>query len=277
MTYTIKRPENFDLEHIFNCGQCFRFNKHKDKQNTYFGVAFGKYLEISQDDDKVYFHNTTEDDYRTHWHSFLDLDSDYKSIISSFSDDEVLSEAAAFSGGIRILKQDPWETLCSFIISQNNNIPRIKGIIENMSRAYGQEMTTASGDKFYSFPTPGALVDAGEEKIFELKTGFRAKYIYDAAYKVESGEVDLKSIFDMNLDTALNTLMSIKGVGPKVASCVLLFGFSKYDAFPIDVWVKKILSNYYADGISTHLSGKYAGIAQQYLFYYERCKNNVYL
>lgn len=276
MIYTIERPKNFDLEHIFDCGQCFRFNKHKEKMNTYCGVAFGKYLEVSQDYNNVYFHNTTEEDYKNCWHNFFDMECDYNSIIFSFKDDKTLADAAAFSSGIRILRQAPWETLCSFIISQNNNIPRIKGIIENMSEAYGEEFCI-DGEKFYAFPTSKALVDAGEDKIFALKTGFRAKYIYDAAYKIENGDINLDSIYEMNLDTAMQTLMKICGVGPKVASCVLLFGFSKYNAFPIDVWVKKILANYYADGISSHLSGKYAGIAQQYLFYYERCKNNVYL
>lgn len=277
MVYTINRPENFNIEHIFDCGQCFRFNKHKDKKNTYSGVAFGKFLEISQDENKVYFHNTSEEEYFDIWHNFLDLDNNYQSIRDSFSSDKTLAEAASFSSGIRILHQDPWETLCSFIISQNNNIPRIKGIIENMSKAYGDELTSCDGIKYYSFPTAKKLADAGEEKIFALKTGFRAKYIYDAACKVESGKIRLDKIFDMSLDTAMQTLMQIKGVGPKVASCVLLFGFSKYDAFPIDVWVKKILANYYSDGVPEALSGKYAGIAQQYLFYYERCKNNVYL
>ena len=277
MVYTIERPKNFDIEHIFDCGQCFRFNKHKQKNNTYCGVAFGKYLEISQDENNVYFHNITENDYKMLWHNFFDLDNNYQSIIDSFSNDKTLSDAATFSSGIRILRQSPWETLCSFIISQNNNIPRIKGIIENMSVAFGEEFIDSSGEKHYSFPTAKALADAGEEKIFALKTGIRAKYIHDAACKVESGEIDLDSIFNMSLDSALQTLMQIKGVGPKVASCVLLFGFSKFDAFPIDVWVKKILANYYSDGIPDALSGKYAGIAQQYLFYYERCKNNVYL
>ena len=276
MTHIIKRPDNFDIEQIFDCGQCFRFNKHKTKQNTYCGVAFGKYLEISQNDNKIFF-NCNEDTYKNLWHNFFDLDNNYSSYINAFKDDNILYEASVFSSGIRLLKQNPWETLCSFIISQNNNIPRIKGIIENMSVAFGTPFRCDDGETRYSFPSADALAKAGEEKIFALKTGFRAKYIFDAASKVANGEIILDSIFDMSLDKAMETLMKIKGVGPKVASCVLLFGFSKYDAFPIDVWVKKILANYYSDGIPSHLSGKHAGIAQQYLFYYERCKNNVYL
>ncbi len=275
MNYKIQRPSNFDLMQIFDCGQCFRFNKHPDKENTYCGVAFGKYLEISQSENEVAF-NCDESTYKNLWHNFLDLDNNYSLYIDSFSNDSVLYEASLFSSGIRLLKQDPWETLCSFIISQNNNIPRIKGIIENMSKAFGNSFEH-DGSIHYSFPTAKSLATAGEDEIFALKTGFRAKYIYDAACKVESGEIELNSIYDMDLEQAMNTLMQIKGVGPKVASCVLLFGFSKYDAFPIDVWVKKILANYYSKGASPHFSGKNAGIAQQYLFYYERCKNNVYL
>ena len=275
MAYTIKRPDNFDIEQIFDCGQCFRFGKHPEKSDTYCGVAFGKYLEITQSENEIIF-NCDESAFHDNWHSFLDLDNNYSLYIDSFKDDKVLYEASLFSSGIRLLKQDPWETLCSFIISQNNNIPRIKGIIENMSKAFGESFEQ-EGNTYYSFPTAKALCDAGEEKIFSLKTGFRAKYIYDAASKIVSGEINLDAIFDMDLESAMQTLMKIKGVGPKVASCVLLFGFSKYDAFPIDVWVKKILANYYSDGIPSHLSGKHAGIAQQYLFYYERCKNNVYL
>ncbi|MBO4949877.1 MAG: DNA-3-methyladenine glycosylase 2 family protein [Clostridia bacterium] len=276
MMYTIERPKNFDIAQIFDCGQCFRFNKHESKENTYCGVAFGKYLEITQSENSVDF-NCDKETFDTLWYSFLNLDNDYSLYIDSFKDDKTLYTASQFSSGIRILKQDPWETLCSFIISQNNNIPRIKGIIENMSKAYGEKIECGDGIERYAFPTANSLYEAGTDAIFALKTGFRAKYIYDAASKVAVGEFDLNAIFDMPLDEAMQALMTIKGVGPKVASCVLLFGFSKYDAFPIDVWVKKILNNYYSDGMSPHFTGKHAGIAQQYLFYYERCKNNVYL
>lgn len=274
MTYTIEKPRNFSLSQTFDCGQCFRFNKISGRQDEYEGVSFGKYLHICEDDEKLYFHNCSKDDFDKIWRSFFDMDTDYSSIISSFSDDAVLSDAAIFSSGIRILRQDPWETLCSFIISQNNNIPRIKGIIENLSKTFG---TKIEGTEKYAFPTANALANAGEEKIFSLKTGFRAKYIYDAAQKVSSGEICLDDIFMYDTQKALDVLMTIKGVGPKVASCVLLFAYHKYDAFPVDVWVKRILEKYYADGKSAHLSGQYAGIAQQYLFYYERCRNNVYL
>ncbi len=275
MTYTIKKPQNFDLTQIFDCGQCFRFNK--TSENTYSGVAFGKYIEISDTDGKINFHGANENDYKTIWHTFLDLDRDYASIITSFSDDKVLYEAACTYSGIRILKQDLWETLCSFIISQNNNIPRIKGIIENMSKAFGDKIVGFDGNEYYTFPTAERLARAGVDEIFALKTGFRAKYIYDAACRVSSGETDFNKIKELEYNDALNELLKIKGVGPKVASCVLLFGFSRCEAFPVDVWVKKILAAYYSEEQSPHFSGQYAGIAQQYLFYYERCKNNVFL
>lgn len=277
MKFKINRPQNFDLTQIFNCGQCFRFNKHPEKTNTYCGVAFDKYLEISQDDSYIIFNDVTQEEYNGIWRNYLDIDRDYQLLIDSFNDDKILYEASCFSSGIRILRQDPWETLCSFIISQNNNIPRIKGIIENMSKAFGKKIAADGKTEYYSFPSARALYESGEDAIFALKTGFRAKYIYDAASKIVNGNINLNSIFDMPLDKAAQTLMTIKGVGPKVAACVLLFGFSKYDAFPIDVWVKRILTNYYSDGISHHFTGEYAGIAQQYLFYYERCKNNIYL
>lgn len=276
-SYSIERPKNFDIDQIFGCGQCFRFNKSQEKENTYCGVALSKYIEITQTDKTITFYGADEKDFNLMWKNYFDLDTNYDKIIKSFSDDNILFNAANFSRGIRILKQDKWEALCSFIISQNNNIPRIKGIIENISRQYGKEITCFDGVTRYAFPEPIALYNAGESAIFDLKTGFRAKYIFDAAQKICAKQIDLDKLSDFDTVNAMAELMTIKGVGPKVAQCTLLFGFSKYDAFPIDVWVKRILQNYYSDRQSRHFSEKNAGIAQQYLFYYERCKNNVYV
>lgn len=275
-SYTIDKPENFDIEQIFDCGQCFRFNKSKDKTSTYCGVAFSKYIEITQTPDKIIFTGADKKDFEKIWRDYFDLGTDYKSIIQSFSDDKVLFEAALYSSGIRILKQDKWEALCSFIISQNNNIPRIKSIIENLSKQYGKKIECFDGVTRFSFPDASVLYKAGESAIFDLKTGFRAKYIFDAAQKISTKQINLNKISADTVD-AMTQLMTIKGVGPKVALCTLLFGFARHEAFPVDVWVKRILENYYSDGNSIHFSGKNAGIAQQYLFYYERCKNNVYV
>ena len=277
MIFTYPKPKNFDITQIFDCGQAFRFNKSTSKENTYCGVAYSKYIEISTDENNIIFTGTNDEDFKNIWYNYFDFSTDYSSVINTFNDDKILHKAAKFSEGIRILKQDKWETLCSFIISQNNNIPRIKGIIENLSCAFGEKITCFDSKERYAFPTALSLYKAGIDEIFKLKTGFRAKYIYDAAKKVATGEISLDDIDKMDTQQALTELMKISGVGPKVASCVALFGYSKYDAFPIDVWVKRILENYYKEGISPHLSGCFAGIAQQYLFYYERCKNNVYL
>ena len=274
--YAIEKPQNFDITQIFDCGQCFRFNKHPSKENTYCGVAFSKYIEITQRENNIEF-SADKSDFENIWFNFLDLNTDYNSILTSFSDDEVLFNAGKFASGIRILKQDPWEALCSFIISQNNNIPRIKGIIENLSREYGEKIECFDGETRYAFPTAEALYNAGEKNIFALKTGFRAKYIYDCAKKINSKDLILENIKSMTYEEAMSQLQTVKGIGPKVAACSLLFGFSKFEAFPIDVWVKRILEKYYSNSRSRHFSSQYAGIAQQYLFYYERCINNVYL
>ncbi len=268
--------KNFALADIFDCGQCFRFNKKDD--GTYFGAAYGKYIEISSRNDKVTLHHCTAEDFASVWHDFFDFDFDYAQCINDFAFDETLNKAANFAKGIRLLHQDHWEALCSFIISQNNNIPRIKKIIESLCEKYGDIIyTDDSGKNFYSFPTPEKILEAGEQAIFDLKTGFRAKYIIDAAKKVVDGDIDLLELEKDDTDTALKKLCTIKGVGPKVASCVLLFSFRKYDCFPIDVWVKKILAKYYPNFSGKEYFGKYAGLAQQYLFYYERCQSGVYL
>ena len=275
--YTIVRPENFDIEQIFNCGQCFRFNRVENAPDEFCGVAMGKYIRVSQDSDTVTFHNVTEEEFHDIWHNYFDLNTDYNRISQSFSDDETLTKAAAFASGIRILRQDKWETLCSFIISQNNNIPRIKGIIDNLSAKYGKHKGFFDGKERFAFPTAEALFNAGVDELFAMKTGFRAKYIYDAAQRVSEGKINLDTIDKLKLDEAVSTLTEIKGVGPKVALCTLLFGFARHNAFPIDVWVKRILEKYYSQNIPSHFKEANAGIAQQYLFYYERCINDVYL
>jgi N-glycosylase/DNA lyase len=273
---TLKNVKNFKLTDIFDCGQCFRFNKKED--GAYYGVAYGKYIELSQINDDIIIKNSTPDDFDNIWQDFFDLDFDYEKCKEHFPNDKTLHTAADFAKGIRILHQEHWETLCSFIISQNNNIPRIKKIIESMCEKYGEVVhIDENGKKHYSFPSPSRILEAGEKEIFDLKTGFRAKYIIDAAKKVVSGQIDFEKIENAPTEKALEMLCEISGVGPKVASCVLLFSFRKYDCFPIDVWVKKILDKYYPDFTTKEYFGKFAGIAQQYLFYYERCQSGIYL
>ena len=262
--------DRFSIDKIFDCGQCFRFDPVGDGIE---GVAFGKILRFEQETaDKVKIYGIKKTDFDETFCRYLALDEDYSAvdsdIITRLKGDITIKEAIKYGRGIRILRQDRWEALCSFIISQNNNIPRIKKIIENMSREFGEKID----ETHYAFPTAESLYNAGVDKIFELKTGFRAKYIYDAAEKVVTGKIDLLSVDKMTTDEALEYLMQIKGVGLKVASCALLFGFNKTDAFPVDVWVKRVLEKYYPDGLDLTNLGAYAGMIQQYLFYYERYK-----
>lgn len=269
--------ENFLISQIFDCGQCFRFEPTDD--SSFEGVAYGKYIRFSQPDSRTLeIHNTDPAEYESLWRHYLALDADYRAIradiagrfsLASNGRDTIMPVAMEYGSGIRILRQEPWETLCSFIISQNNNIPRIKKIISSMSQRYGEPIECA-GKTYYSFPTAMALVRAGAEKISELRTGFRAKYIFDAAFRVLHGKIDLGAIANMTPEDAMATLCQIRGVGPKVASCTMLFGLGMTSAFPIDVWIKRVIAKYYPDGLDIPMLCEYAGIAQQYLFYYER-------
>lgn len=283
----IEGIDKFDTRKVFDCGQCFRFDPVLNSlhQVEFAGCAHGRYISVAQDGDTIYIYNATFEDYETIWKEFLGLDRDYGEInrdILSLSDNPALADAVERSNGIRILKQDEWEAICSFIISQNNNIPRIKKLVAAVSAACGEEIDISLMEghiadahreqkgHFYSFPTPESLLSLGISGLAELKTGFRAKYIYDAAEKMSRGEIDLDYLAYANTDECIKHLCSVKGIGPKVASCALLFGFAKLDAFPIDVWIKKVMAKYFDKDFDPALLGSFAGIAQQYLFYYER-------
>ena len=255
----------------FDCGQCFRFEKREGYVD---GVAYGRYIRIYQTDDKITLCGCDSTDYTNIWRSFIALDEDYDAVKRDIGEHfgvygDTIFSAMERAGGIRILRQEPWEALCSFIISQNNNIPRIKKIIRALSEKYG-EAFSAFGETYYAFPTPEALSVAGEDELKNCGTGFRARYILDAAKKVSSGEIDFSVSQSAGDEEAAKYLMTICGVGAKVAACTLLYGFHRTAAFPIDVWIKRVLDKYYPDGIDISSLGAYAGIAQQYLFYYER-------
>ena len=258
----------FNIERVFDCGQCFRFDPAGD--GAIAGVAMGRYIRLTQPEPGTLIaRGTSEREFRRVWVRYLALDADYAGIAASFAGDPVLERAAKCASGIRILRQEPWETLCSFIISQNNNIPRIKGLIDKLCRAYGDPVDTDYG-RFYAFPNAARLAEVSVDDLFALKTGFRAKYIADAARKVASGEVDLDAVASLPTPEAARELCRINGVGPKVAACTLLFGFGRGDSFPVDVWVRRVLAKYYPGGFDPASLGDRAGIAQQYLFYYER-------
>ena len=270
MDYTVKNNDiivhepDLDLDETLDCGQAFRWKKiPSDYGCTYEGYFINDKLTISQTSKSNFiFHDTSENDFVSKWINYFDFETDYSELKRCFSEDETLSKACEFAQGIRLLKQDSWECLISFIISQNNNIPRIKGIISRLCEHYG------------GFPTPKQLAAETVEGLDYLRSGFRAKYIIDASQKVASGIVDLNNIADMDIQEARQSLMLIKGVGKKVAECVLLFGMYRTEAFPVDVWINRVMQEYYPQGIPD--CAKYnCGIAQQYLFHYVRnCSDN---
>ncbi len=275
---TVGGVGNYSVRKTFDCGQCFRFDEVPSEHECEVrGVAYGKHLTIIQDvPGEFTIIGSDSADFDDIWRRYLALDTDYdeidSSIISAFPEGSPerahMTAARDTSLGIRILRQDPWETLCSFIVSQNNNIPRIKKIIRAMSEAYGERI---DGTEEYSFPTAEALAEAGVDAIFALRTGFRAKYIHDCAVKCASGTLDYDHIIACeDYNESATALEAVNGVGPKVAACALLFGFGKTEAFPIDVWIKRVIANRFPSGLDPKVFGKYAGIAQQYLFYYER-------
>ena len=279
--------KNFDIGKIFDCGQCFRFENVEDSahEQEFSGVAFGRFISFAQDGNELYIYGSDESDFDNIWRRYLDLDRDYDEVardIFKSCPSPVLREAAEYGRGIRILSQEPFETVISFIISQNNNIPRIKKIIEALSANCGDAVKLWKGYEAHdsgrsslrAVPNADALVELGIDGLAELRTGFRAKYIFDGASRVKNGSLDLGRIARLeDTESAIEALCEVKGIGRKVASCALLFGFGRYDAFPVDVWIKRVGEKYfseYGDDFSPALFGKYAGIAQQYLFYYER-------
>lgn len=284
----IENTTLFDVEKVFDCGQSFRFDRveHSAHEKEFSGAAIGRYISVAQDGDTVYIYNSTLEDYESIWCCYLALDRDYEEInneILSLSDNPALIDAVSCSSGIRIIKQDEWEAICSFIISQNNNIPRIKKLVAALSEKCGEridvsamaghisELHLENTGNLYSFPTPQAVMALGIDGLAALKTGFRAKYIFDAAERLCTGKLDLEGVkFCNDTQDAIDMLCSVKGIGLKVASCALLFGFARLDAFPIDVWIKKVMAKYFSADFNHTTLGQYAGIAQQYLFYYER-------
>ena len=258
----ITLTDEISLPQTLDCGQAFRWEECAD--GAWQGVAFGKYLKLKHENNTLTLFNTTEQDFFGIWKDYFDLDRDYTSIISAISSNEILKTASDYGKGIRVLNQEPWETLCSFIISQNNNIKRIKGIIQRLCEAFGEDI-----GGFYTFPTAQKIASLSLEDLSTLRAGFRAKYILDAAKKVSNGEVRLSVLKDLPIDDARNELMKIVGVGPKVADCALLFSHRHIDAFPKDVWIKRAMEFLFGGQLPKEAL-PFAGIVQQYIFFYAR-------
>lgn len=273
----LTKVKDFNIEQILECGQCFHFVKLKNME--YVTVAYDKALHIKQESDTVILYDTDMNDYNSVWKKYFDMDTDYGKIKKYLKENcKELTDAIREKSGIRILRQDFTETLLSFIISQNKQIPHIKQIVAGISKEYGRLAGVVEGQEFYSFPKLEELLRITEDDFRSLKTGFRAPYLCDAiSHLKEWGEME--SFADLSYEEAKNKLMTIKGVGDKVANCVLLFGLGYTSAFPVDVWIKRIMESIYfkedtsKDKIMDYAKerfGEYGGYAQQYLFYFAR-------
>lgn len=259
----LTQTECFDAQLSCMCGQAFRWSLLPD--GTLHGVVGSSVANIEKRDGGYLFRGTDMETFEQVWRPYFDLDRDYAGICRRISADGHMKRAVEMYYGIRILRQEPWEALCSFIISQNNNIPRISGIIKRLCESFGERLP--GGD--YSFPGYSVLAGLSPQALSPLRAGFRARYITDAASKLESRELSLEEIALLPLPEARAQLMRITGVGAKVAECTLLYGFSRMDAFPVDVWVKRIMQELYPGGLPECARG-FEGIAQQYLFHWRR-------
>lgn len=279
----IERIEDFSLSQTLECGQCFRF--YKQDENDYVIVAYKNLLHMKQENDTLIFYDCDINSVKTIWIPYFDLDRDYAEIKRFLLEkDNLLRDSINEKYGVRILNQEFHEMLISFIISQNKQIPHIKQLVRRISEEYGEYLGEINGEKYYSFPEVEILGTITEEKFREMKTGFRAPYLADAVEKLSKNVISAVDFQGMDEDDARKKLMEIKGVGEKVANCVMLFGLGYRSAFPIDVWMKRIMETLYFQGKDTkkeliadfakEMYGEYGGYAQQYLFCYGR-ENNV--
>lgn len=278
----LRNVDSFELEHIFECGQCFRWNKQED--GSYIGVIKDGVLKVSKRKNSVIFEGILEGDINSIVYDYFDLGTNYKKIKDELSElGESMRKGIEFGYGIRILKQDLWEMIISFIISANNNIPRIKGIIERISEKCGKKITWNNKD-YYLFPTVKQLSKLSVSDLRLLGTGFRDKRIYNTTNMVLNKEIDLEKLQLLNnTDEIREELLRLDGVGDKVADCISLFALRRYDSFPVDVWVRRVMNTLYIHnedetkvtkkelkGLAENMFGDMAGLAQQYLFYWAR-------
>ncbi|MGD9568941.1 MAG: DNA-3-methyladenine glycosylase [Sedimentibacter sp.] len=272
----IENMRDFNVTHIFECGQSFRWNKEED--GSYTGVVKNKVINAEQHGSTVMFNNVNMEDYSI-IKEYFDLETDYTEIKNKVNTDEIMAEAIKFGDGIRILNQDEWETMISFMISANNRIPMIKKVIENLSSRFGDFISTYRGRDYYSFPSAEQLSQLPVEKIQECKAGFRSPRLKEAAERFLKEKAIIYNIKNTSYDEGLEYLKTYKGIGDKVANCILLFAMKQFDTFPVDVWVRRVMKALYVDKntkdtdirkFAENKFGKYSGYAQQYLFYYAR-------
>lgn len=278
----IDKIDAFELRDIFDCGQCFRWDK--EDNGSYTGVVKNGVLNVNCDSEKIYFKGTLDCDIKQFVNRYFDLNRDYESIKRELSKiDTHMSESIKYGKGIRILNQDLWETIISFIISANNNIPRIKGIINRLSTKYGTKVEFENRN-YFLFPTPDQLKYVTIPEFRQLGLGFRDVRLYETTQKILDGEINFSALYELDTPSVRAKLLELSGVGPKVADCILLFSdLKRFDIFPIDVWVRRVMNDLYIKNpdekkvskkdinkIAFDKFGKMPGLAQQYLFYWRR-------
>lgn len=279
----LKKINSFNLKDIFECGQCFRWNENED--GSYTGVVKNNVIKISQNNNNIIVRSYGEDNIEELFNFYFDMNTDYEKIKNKLRKiDSYMSESIKYGEGIRILNQDLWETIISFIISANNNIPRIKGIIEKLSKTYGNEIIW-NNEKYYSFPTVNQLSKATVENFRKLGLGFRDIRMYETTKMILENKIDLEKLHhEKDTNLVREELLKLSGVGPKVADCILLFStLKRFDVFPIDVWVRRVMNEFYIKNIdetkvnkkqileiAEEKFGNLSGIAQQYLFYWRK-------
>ena len=270
--------ENFDAKAIFTCGQAFRW--YEEKNGSFTTVHLGRVLNVLNEDDKVIFKGTNLEEFNEIWIDYFDLNTDYQSIRKSLANNKILANAMEYGKGIRILNQNHFEMLISFIISANNMISRIRKSIEVISMRYGKFICQDENRKYYSFPTVDELSKATVEELREFaKVGFRDKRIFDTVNMIKNENIDLDSFENLETDNLREELLRFSGVGNKVADCIMLFSYKRGEVFPVDVWIKRVMEELFIkeetpvkkiSKEADRIFGKYAGYAQQYLFYYGR-------
>ena len=283
--YILENVKSFEPKHIFECGQCFRWNKEED--GSYTGVVGDNVLNVKKSQDNIIIKGMCSDNIQDVCNSYFDLETDYEQVKAKLSKiDNNMRISIQYGNGIRILKQDPWEALISFIISANNNIPRIKGIIERISRKYGQ-LIEWNNKKYYTFPTPKELSKASVKDLRTLGLGFRDSRVFETTRIINNKEIELEKLEEIkDVNILREELLKFSGVGPKVADCIMLFSMKKFEVFPIDVWVKRVMTELYCTQeiennvknmsnkkileLANSKFGCLSGIAQQYLFYWRR-------
>ncbi|MBE5938584.1 MAG: hypothetical protein E7265_11245 [Lachnospiraceae bacterium] len=266
----------FDIRQIADSGQCFRINKLDAARATdavkYSVIHEGKYLEVCQKNSSLVELSCDEEEYEKIWKPYFDMDTDYKKIQNMIdSEDKFLLSAAEYGSGIRILKQEPWEMIISFIISQRKSIPAIKSSIEKLCKMCGDRIEVSNGE-YYAFPDAYKVASLSLEHLNSCGMGYRSGYISSVARQVAQGDIDIYAWNSLSDDELLSELLKLRGVGAKVAGCVMLFGYYRVAAFPKDVWINRALSEYYPKGFPFELYPSCAGIMQQYIFNYMRKK-----